>query len=210
MYVPQHFSVSDARVVDDFVRANGFATLVCIRRDGPFATHVPLLLEGSFASEARLLGHVARANPHWREFDGEREFLAVFAGPHAYVSPAWYVDRRAVPTWNYAAVHVSGPARTLDDPDQVQAVLNELLRTYEGSDQPAWREQLPAGFWESMSRGIVAFELTVRRWEAKFKLGQNRSAADRAATVEALAADHRAESRALAAFCRALGAEEDA
>jgi len=204
MYVPQHFAVSDAAIADAFVREYAFATLVSNRGEGLFATHVPLLLEGSLGEQARFLGHVARANPHWRAFDGEREFLAIFSGPHAYVSPAWYVDQRAVPTWNYAAVHVYGRVRALEDPERVQALLGQLLQTYEGSAAPAWRTALPADFWSSMSRGIVAFELHVLRYEAKFKLGQNRSQADQDATAEALADDSRVESRALAEFCRSF------
>src|SRR5688572_2480299 len=115
MYVPKHFSESDPETLTGIVAAYGFATLVTDVDGAPSATHVPLLLEGNCAPGGRLVGHVARANPHWRSFDG-RTALAIFHGPHGYVSPRWYATSPAVPTWNYAAVHAYGAPRVIDDP----------------------------------------------------------------------------------------------
>ncbi len=109
MYIPAAFAVKDEAILFDFIDRHSFATLVSTIDDVPFATHLPVLLD---RARNRLLGHVAYANPHWRCFDGVREVLIIFQGPHAYVSPSWYVETPAVPTWNYAAVHVYGVPRS--------------------------------------------------------------------------------------------------
>src|SRR5262249_39789477 len=112
MYIPGAFAVEDRAVLYDFLDRFGFATLVSVVDGAPFGPPLPMLLD---REGGRLLGHVARANPHWHGFDGEREALVVFHGPHAYVSPSWYAAALAVPTWNYAAVHVYGRPRPVTD-----------------------------------------------------------------------------------------------
>ncbi|MDH5411764.1 MAG: FMN-binding negative transcriptional regulator, partial [Alphaproteobacteria bacterium] len=99
MYVPKHFAGEDRAAMDAVIRDNPFGLLVGALDGSPYATHLPFLLDGD-----RLLAHFARANPHWKSIDGKTEMLAVFSGPHAYVSPRWYEAQQAVPTWNYAAV----------------------------------------------------------------------------------------------------------
>ena len=106
MYVPKHFAAEDRDALDAVIRANPFALLVGEMEGSPFATHLPFLLDGD-----SLLSHFARGNPHWKAIDGHTEMLAVFSGPHAYVSPRWYESEQAVPTWNYVAVHVYGAPR---------------------------------------------------------------------------------------------------
>jgi transcriptional regulator len=138
---------------------------------------VPLALVGE-----TLVGHVARANPQWQHFGGE--VLAIFAGPHAYVSPTWYAGPDHVPTWNYAVVHAYGVARTVDD-DRALEILDLLVEQYEPTP---WRARdLPAEKRAKLVKAIVAFEMPVSRWEGKWKVGQNREPADRAAAAEALA-----------------------
>ena len=100
MYIPQSFEVSDESVLDDFIASNSFAILISTINGSPFATHLPLILDRTESPQGVLLGHVARANPHWRVFDGKQPALAIFHGPHAYISPSWYVTSPAVPTWN--------------------------------------------------------------------------------------------------------------
>lgn len=129
------------------MRANPFAILVSTTNDGPFATHLPLSVQAKTAengSESRIVlrGHVARANPHWRYLEQQLQCLAIFHGPHAYISPANYAARESVPTWNYAAVHVSGNARLFSSEEDLQAMLDELIQAFE----PAYRQQ-----WESLS-----------------------------------------------------------
>jgi len=180
MYVPKHFSVEDRDALDRVIRDHPFGLLVAQVGEAPFATHVPFLLDGD-----RLLAHVARGNPHWKSMDGKTQMLAVFSGPHAYVSPRWYADGPAVPTWNYVAVHVYGAPRILDDPAPVRALLERLVDEYEAG---AWTLSGQDGdYVDRMMRGIVAFEMPIGRIEGKFKLSQNRPAEDRRRVAGALA-----------------------
>lgn len=204
MYIPPHFRVDDRDALFDFIEGHGFATLVSTDATGvPFATHLPLLLD---RAAGVLLGHVAKGNPHWELFAG-RESLAIFHGPHAYVSPTWYATHPSVPTWNYAVVHVYGTPRLLT-PERTGEVVDRLTRKYEGSRPNPWTGELPADYRRGMLAGIVGFEMPVSRIEGKFKLGQNRSAADRAGTVAGLGVDG-PEAEALAEFTvRWLGMED--
>jgi len=179
MYVPQHFSVEDRCLLDGVIRDNPFGLLAGAVDGAPFATHLPFLLDGE-----RLLGHFARGNPHCKAIDGKTEMLAVFSGPHAYVSPRWYEPGPAVPTWNYVAVHVYGAPRIVADVAAVRALLDRLVAEYEAG---AWTlDGQDDDFTERMMRGIVAFEMPVARIEGKFKLSQNRSAEDRRSVAEEL------------------------
>jgi transcriptional regulator len=201
MYVPGSFNVDDPAQIEAFLGAHDFATVVSPTASGLVATHVPMVVRHGPRGLV-LAGHVARANGHWESMNGASDDLAIFLGPHAYVSPRWYASAPAVPTWHYAAVHVYGKARAVHDADFTRALLVELVRRHEpGSD---WRlEDLPPDFTARMLPAIVAFELPVERVEAKFKLGQNREAADRAGTVAGLEREGSPESLALAAFMRA-------
>jgi transcriptional regulator len=179
MYVPKHFSVEDSILLDGVIRDNPFGLLAGNLDGAPFATHLPFLLDGD-----RLLGHFARGNPHWKAIDGKTEMLAVFSGPHAYVSPRWYQPGPAVPTWNYVAVHVYGTPRVIDDAGRVRSLLDRLIAEYEAG---AWTlDGQDDEFTARMMRGIVAFEMPVGRMQGKFKLSQNRSAADRERVAEEL------------------------
>ena len=201
MYVPKHFAEDDPARLAALIDAHEFATLFTAGDGGPFATHLPLLFEPSRGPRGTLIGHVARANPHWRRFDG-RPALAVFAGPHAYVSPRWYKAAPAVPTWNYVAVHAAGTVRAVEDPAALRAILDRLAARHEG-DGP-WRiADQPENFTAGMMRAIVGLELAIETLEGKAKLSQNRSAADRAGVIEALAASAEAGDRALADAMRA-------
>jgi transcriptional regulator len=197
MYVPRHFAMDDAATLQAFVRAHDFATLVTTGSGGLVASHVPILLDDGEWPRVRLRGHLARANPQWRALDGG-EVLAIFPGPHAYVSPAWYETAPAVPTWNYAAVHLYGQPRLVDERAALEAIVVAMIAKFEGTDMPPWRRATPADFWTKMLGGIVGFEIAVSRAEGKFKLGQNRPEADRRAPLQALAASPDPGARALA------------
>ena len=199
MYIPGAFAVADQATLFDFMEGHGFATLISVVEGAPFATHLPMLLD---RDRNLLLGHVARANPHWRAFDGLREALVIFHGPHAYVSPSWYASALAVPTWNYAAVHVYGAARVLADEDHLEQILTRLVDKYEGATETAWRYDLPDEYRRNLLHGIVGFEVPIARMEGKFKFGQNRSAEDRRGMQEHLR-EGDAESQALAAMISA-------
>lgn len=179
MFIPKQFAMQDRSALDAVIRANPFGLLVGQIEGQPYATHLPFLLDGD-----RLLAHFARGNPHWKAIDGSAQMMAVFSGPHAYVSPRWYETGPAVPTWNYVAVHVYGAPRRIDDPELVRNILDRLVEEFEGG---AWSlEGQDPDFIGRMSRGIVAFEMPVERIEGKFKLSQNRPAGDRRRVIAEL------------------------
>lgn len=185
MYVPKAFREDDVARLHGFLGAWSFALLVTDVDGVPVATHLPLVLDDHAGSEARLIGHVARPNPQWRSFDGARQALAIFSGPHAYVSPTWYATAPAVPTWNYAAVHAYGRPRVLERPEATRDAVARLVAIHD----PAWSlADQPAEFIAGMLRGIVAFEMPIERLEGKLKMSQNRPAADRPGVVRALRA----------------------
>ena len=174
LYMPPHFRNEDRGEVVEFMRAHAFATLISGGDAAIAVSHVPLLVEEN-GGKVLLRGHVARANPQWEGLEG-RDVLAVFHGPHAYVSPTWYVNHPAVPTWNYAVVHAQGKAR-LTDADELHEIVTELSGKYEAGNNPPWRfSEQPEAYASSMLGMIVGFEVEVERLEAKFKLSQNRPA----------------------------------
>jgi transcriptional regulator len=180
MYVPDHFREDRPDVLHQAMRRIGFATLVTKDLD---ANHLPMLLE-----DGVLRGHVARANPVWKS--GEGAALAIFLGPHAYVSPNWYPSKaetgKAVPTWNYITVHVRGQIHWRQEPDWLRAHLTALSQEHESGRSTPWQvSDAPENYIETMLRGIVGFELAIESLEGKYKLSQNRDAADRAGVREA-------------------------
>lgn len=183
MYVPGPFAETDHETLYGVIRDNPFGLLVGSLDGAPFATHLPFLLDGD-----RLLGHFARGNPHWKAVDGAVPMLAVFSGPHAYVSPRWYAEPQAVPTWNYVAVHVAGVPQIVDDSAAVRDLLDGLVAEHE---RGAWTvgDRDPA-FVKRMMRGIVAFEMPIGRIEGKFKLSQNRPGTDRDTVARELVDSH--------------------
>ena len=185
-YVPGHFRVEDAATLERFVAENGFATLVSTGPEGLWTSHVPLLVGRGSDGRLRLEGHMARANAHWESLESAAEVLAIFGGPHAYVSPSWYAHHPSVPTWNYAVVHARGKARIVE-PEALPALLGRLTRKYEEGRPAPWRiEDLPADFTPRLMAAIVGFEIAVERLEGKFKLSQNRRPADLEGVIAAL------------------------
>ena len=168
------------------MRANPFAILISGTEEGPFATHVPLAIREA-GERLVILGHVAKANPHWRHLEQQPQCLTIFHGPHAYVSPTHYTTREVVPTWNYGAVHAYGNARVFSEPDQLLAVLHELIPMFEPAYAEQWVE-LTEAYRARMLSHIVGFEIAVTKIEAKFKLSQNRTREEQANIIESLGA----------------------
>jgi transcriptional regulator len=186
VYIPEHFRVRDHATAMAFMRANPFAILISSTDDGPFATHLPLVIR---EQEERVIlrGHVAKANPHWGYLQQQSRALAIFHGPHSYISPTNYTTRENVPTWNYGAVHVYGEARVFSEPTETLTVLHELIPMFE----PAFAEQwasLNEAYRERMLSHIVGFEIAVTKVEAKFKLSQNRTKEEQANVIKSLSA----------------------
>jgi transcriptional regulator len=176
LYLPDHFRNDEARAQLQLMERYAFATLVTAAADGELhVSHVPFVPERDSDGAVRLLGHVARANPHWQALEG-RESLVIFRGPHGYVSPGWYANHPSVPTWNYAVVHAHGRARLMDEAE-LHELLMKLSAHYESGRAKPWRmAELPAAYVDTMLKAIVGFELVVDRLEGKFKLSQNRPA----------------------------------
>ncbi|MEL6673386.1 MAG: FMN-binding negative transcriptional regulator [Bacteroidota bacterium] len=185
MYIPKRYEEDDPEEIIRLIQTYSFATLISGQPPRPVATHLPLEWDLKEDGQARLLGHVARPNPQARAFDGQQVLLAIFHGPHAYVSSSWY-DHPNVPTWNYQAVHVYGVATRLSEAETA-ASLEKLVSRYE-ADRPegvSWQ-----GFPDrvkGMARGVIAFEMSVDRIEAKSKLSQNRQQADYEHIIKLLA-----------------------
>lgn len=196
MYIARHFMEDDPETLHEIMRENGFALLVSSGGDEPMATHLPLTLDTDGA--VTLCGHMAKANHHLEILARNSNAMAVFWGPHAYVSPSWYETGPAVPTWNYVAVHAYGNVSLVDDPAELEAMVSDMVHEYEDERETPWRmEDLPEDFRARQLNGIVGFRMKIDRLEGKLKLSQNRPAADGARVANALmkspsAGDHAA------------------
>jgi transcriptional regulator len=184
LYIPEFNRLKDTAVALGFMQANPFAIVVSAGDGPPFATHIPVLVSEEDGG-ILLRGHLARANPHWKMLEQERETLAIFLGPHAYISPSLYASRESVPTWNYAAVHVYGQARVFHEAEPLTAVLIETIGQFDQAYLDQWRG-LNQKYRARMLSEIVGFEIPVEKVEAKFKLSQNRPRADQRRIIQSL------------------------
>ncbi len=200
LYLPGHFRDDDRALALALIAAQPFATLVSTLDGAPFVTHLPLLLS---ADGTQLLGHVARANPQSAAIGGAVPSVAIFHGPHAYVSPRWYARRPAVPTWNYAVVHVSGLLQPLPDGEALRAVQQQLVERFEAAALP--EGVMPETHVAQLSTAIVGFALAVEHVDTKLKFGQHRSLADQQGVEDGLLAEGGAEGAALVELQRRLG-----
>ncbi|MFI5782976.1 FMN-binding negative transcriptional regulator [Nocardia sp. NPDC051570] len=178
MYVPAHFT-ADEQAVDDLLARHGAADLITATSGGLVATMLPFVYD---AEAGTLRGHLARNNDQWRQ-PVVGEALVIVRGPDAYISPSWYATKaehgRVVPTWNYVTAHVYGRLVVHDDPVWVEQLIRELTERYEGGRPSPWSvDDAPPQFIAGQLRAIVGIELMITRVEAKYKLSQNRSAAD--------------------------------
>jgi transcriptional regulator len=185
MYVPRAFQESDPDRVASLVRAYPFAMLVTAPDGVPFVSHLPILYDSSAGTHGRLLGHMARANPQWRDMSSDSEVLVVVQGPHCYVSPAWYASP-GVPTWNYAVAHLRGRPRLIHDAAGLATLVERLTRVHEAGRSNPWQPNLAGEAGARLPKLIVGFEIEVARIQAKFKLSQNRPEEDRARVIAEL------------------------
>lgn len=204
MYLPSAFRQDDLAKLHAQLQASPFALLTSAGATGVQASHLPLLLEPGEGEFGTLYGHFAQANPHWRDLQGGAEALAVFSGPDAYISPGWYPAKaehgKVVPTWNYIAVHARGPVELIEEPERLLQIVSRLSDQHESGRERPWAvSDAPREYIDSMLRAIVGFALPIRRLEGKWKLGQNRSAADQAGVRDGLAASPSPGDRELAA-----------
>lgn len=192
MYVPSHFAETRVDVLHDLIRTHPFGTLVLLTAGGLDANHIPFEIDAEPAPFGTLRGHVARANTAWKDFSPQVDGLAIFQGPHAYISPAWYASKKehgkVVPTWNYAIVHAHGPLRVIDDRAWLRRFVEQLTDRHEAARSDPWKvSDAPADFIDTMTNAIIGIELPIARLTGKWKVSQNRPEKDRLGVVDGLA-----------------------
>jgi transcriptional regulator len=195
MYLPEHFRVNDDGALLAFAAAHPFATVITQRDGGMAVSHLPLLVD---PERMVLRGHLARENPQFGDFAAGAGALAIFHGPHCYVSPSVYAQQPSVPTWNYVVVHARGRSRLATD-GELRAMLDELVARF---DPTSWRFDPPDDYRQRMMGAIAGFEIAVESLEGKWKLSQNRPLEDQQRVATWLEAGD-ADSRAVAALMRA-------
>ena len=191
MYVPKHFEETRVEVLHELMRAHPLSALVTGSAAGFDANHLPLVVHAEPEPYGTLRGHISRANPFWRELTAELPALAIFQGPESFITPSWYPTKRetgkVVPTWNSVVVHAHGVLRAMDDRVWLRAHLEELTHQHEGPRALPWMlTDAPADYIEQMMNAIVGFELRIERLVGKWKVSQNRSAADRTGVIDGL------------------------
>jgi transcriptional regulator len=200
MYNPRSYRNENRDELFALIRRYNFATLFTHRAGESFVTHIPFMVDAERGENGTLVSHMARANPHWKAFDGAAPSMVVFMGPHAYISPAWYRQQETVPTWNYAVVHVTGTPTLITDPAALRRIVLELLDHHEGVLGHPW-DKRKAAVDEELP-GIVGFEIPIDRLEGKFKLNQNRSREDQEGVVAVLEKSSDATEREVARLMR--------
>ncbi|UXH46478.1 FMN-binding negative transcriptional regulator [Rossellomorea vietnamensis] len=171
MYIPKDFKITDQSVAYKIIQDHSFATLFSQHDGKPVATHLPLLLN---KEKTHLYGHFARPNPQWKEIE-QQTVLAVFHGPHCYISPSWYETNQTVPTWNYVSVHVYGEVELVEDDHELVESLHELVSTFEAPDSSYSLGNLDPALIAGMSKGVQGFKININQMEGKAKLSQNHS-----------------------------------
>ncbi|MGE4132724.1 MAG: FMN-binding negative transcriptional regulator [Bdellovibrionales bacterium] len=189
MYLPPKFKNENRKQIQDLIRRHPFATVLTWGvGEEPFVNHLPLLVsdDGDF-----VVGHMSRRNPQWEQMRDGAKVKAIFHGPHAYITPTWYVSGRDVPTWNYAVVHVEGAVRLIESAEGLIDLLTRMTQAFENDRSKPWAFELPSDLKDpsSLEKAIVGFEIKISNVQAKFKLGQNRPDADREAVKRGLEAE---------------------
>jgi transcriptional regulator len=208
MYIPAAFAEADLSRLHHFIEQNSFGVLVSQVDGQPFASHLPLLLDRTAGPHGTLIGHMARANPQWRDLAGQT-VLAIFSGPHAYISPSWYEAEQVVPTWNYTAVHAYGRVAIVEDTGALLEIVQKSVQVYERDMPRPWSFDPAATFAERLLTQIVGFRIELARVEGKFKLNQNHPAERRKKVVWALQHRGSDDAQAVAAMMQGMLPSED-
>jgi transcriptional regulator len=202
VYLPPHFTEARPSVLVEHIERYDFGLLVSHGAAGLVASHIPFLIERD-RDKLHLHGHLARPNPQVGDLAQGGEVLAIFSGPHAYISPNWYATGPSVPTWNYVDVHAYGTVSLIEDVDWLRGLVRRLSERHEAHNPVPWRMQdLPEAYLEGMLKGIVGLDVAVTRLEGKYKLSQNRPGADRPLVIAALERRNDADSLAVARLMR--------
>ena len=208
MYIPKHFEQSNPQALQDLIRSAPLASLVTLGTQGLNANPIPLYFQAN-NSLGLLQGHVARANPIWRDYDVQVEALAIFHGSDAYISPNWYPSKaehhKEVPTWNYIVLNVYGHLRVQDDPVWLRGFLEKLTAQQEANFAKPWQlTDAPEDYLQKMLKAIVGIELEITRWEGKWKLSQNKAIPEYQGVIAGLKGIQVADAMALASVLQSL------
>lgn len=187
MYIPASFAVSDPPTLHAFIERHSFGTLISQVDGDPFATHVPFLLETTSGPLGTLMGHLARANPQGMK-PSEGQALAIFSGPHAYISPSWYQTENLVPTWNFTAVHAVGQLQWIEERETILSILQRSVAFYESVMPQPWQFDATGPIVERLLAQIIGFRMVIERLEGKWKLNQNYPPERRQRVIAALRA----------------------
>ncbi len=187
MYSPAAFVVNDRKKLHDFIQRHSFATLISTDTDGaPSVSHVPLLLDRERGEHGQLIGHIAKTNPQWQSAVGQ-QVLAIFHGPHAYVSPTWYEDQKVVPTWNYVAVHATGKIEFQHDPKRIRSIVEDAVAFYEADMPTPWQmNSQDPDFIDGLCNGVVGLTIDIGRLDGKWRLNQNHPVERRQRVIDGL------------------------
>jgi transcriptional regulator len=191
MYLPKHFEETRVQILHELIRAHPLGALVTLTPSGLDANHIPFEVDPDPAPFGTLRGHIARANPLWRDYSRDVEALVIFQGPGTYISPSWYPTKRdtakVVPTWNYAVVHAHGVVRVIDDRAWLRGFVETLTNRHEAGRRAPWKvTDAPADYIETQLGAIVGLEIPLTRLIGKWKMSQNRPPHDREGVVEGL------------------------
>lgn len=197
MYTPAAFNESDHTKLFAMIQQHSFGLLISHHAGEPVATHLPMLVDRSIGPHGQLIGHMARANPHWQQADGQ-PVLAVFSGPHAYISPSWYEADNVVPTWNYVAIHAYGIFRAIHGEPEMMQVVQDTVNFYEAAMPNPWKLDTARESSRLMVKGIVGFRIELTRLEGKLKLSQNHPHARQEKVAQALSASTDRNAREIA------------
>jgi transcriptional regulator len=203
MYIPAAFAEADLTRLHEFIGQNSFGLLVSSVNGLPFASHLPFLLDRAVGPHGTLICHVARPNPQWQQAAGQTA-LAIFSGPHAYISATWYDAENVVPTWNYPAVHAYGQVEVVEDKAALLDIMKKMVHFYEPVMPRPWSFDPSSTYGERMLAQIVGIRIEIAKIEGKWKLNQNHSVERRTNVVRALRERNDENAQAIAAMMEAM------
>lgn len=191
MYTPKYHALTDVAAMRTHIAEHPLGAWVCMSQDQLMANHIPFVLDVQHGTHGRLLGHVSRANPVWRELAGGTPSVVMFMGPHAYITPSWYPSKhqhgQVVPTWNYVTVHAHGMARAVEDTEWILDVIKRLTDALESRREKPWKvSDAPTAYIDQMLRAVIGIQITIERLEGRLKVSQDEAEQDRLGTVEGL------------------------
>ena len=203
MYNPSHFQESRTEVLHGLIRQQPLSTLVTLTADGLVANHIPLFLRAGEGARGTLVGHIARANPLWREFQAGVHALVIFQGPALYISPRWYATKaehgKVVPTYNYVVVHARGPLQVHDDAAWIRAQLHDLTGQQEAPATAPWGvDDAPRDYTDKLIGALVGISIPITDISGKWKVSQNQPAVNQSSLLQALRDNADAPSHSMA------------